>query len=114
MTESGLPLEGAFHPTRNLEIAASAVIFLHGFGASGDDLIDFSGFLAGSLPDTVFYAPDAPEPCEVSPFGRQWFSMDDHDPGLLRRAPAPCLGRWKTCIAASKWRRRAWIPSSTR
>ena len=87
MTLSGLPLEGAFYPTRNLDIATSAVIFLHGFGAGGDDLIDFSAFLSGSLSDTVFYAPDAPEPCEVSPFGYQWFSMEEHDPDMLRRDP---------------------------
>lgn len=87
MTLSGLPLEGAFYPTRNLGPATSVVVFLHGYGASGDDLIDFSAYFTGNLPDTAFYAPDAPEPCEITPFGFQWFSLDAFDPDLLRRDP---------------------------
>lgn len=87
MTRSGLPLEGAFYPTRNLAPARSAVVFLHGYGASGDDLIDFSAFLTGNLPDTAFYAPHAPEPCELAPFGFQWFSLQTYDPEMLRRDP---------------------------
>lgn len=87
MTRSGLPLEGAFYPTRNLAPARSVVVFLHGYGASGDDLIDFSAFLSGNLPDTAFYAPHAPEPCELAPFGFQWFSLRTYDPELLRRDP---------------------------
>lgn len=87
MSLSGLPLEGAFAPTRNLGLAASAVVFLHGYGASGDDLIDCADALSASLPDTVFYAPDAPDPCEISAFGYQWFSMEDYDPEAARRDP---------------------------
>ena len=92
MTLSGLPLEGAFYPTRNLGPATSVVVFLHGYGASGDDLIDFSAYFTGNLPDTAFYAPDAPEPCEITPFGFQWFSLDAFDPEMLRRDP-PTLPR---------------------
>jgi len=92
MTLSGLPLEGAFYPTRNLGPATSVVVFLHGYGASGDDLIDFSAYFTGNLPDTAFYAPDAPEPCEISPLGFQWFSLNAYDPEMLRRDP-PTLPR---------------------
>ncbi|GGB59804.1 phospholipase/carboxylesterase [Tistrella bauzanensis] len=64
------------------------VVFLHGYGADGQDLIGLAPFFAQVLPGTAFYAPDAPEPCEMSPFGRQWFGLDDYDPDLLRREPA--------------------------
>ncbi|MBS0565282.1 MAG: dienelactone hydrolase family protein [Proteobacteria bacterium] len=55
--------------------AASAVVFLHGYGADGADLLGLADPLAEHLPDTVFLAPDAPEPCAGNPFGRQWFPI---------------------------------------
>lgn len=55
--------------------AASMVIFLHGYGADGADLLGLADPLAPHLPDTVFLAPDAPEPCSGNPFGRQWFPI---------------------------------------
>jgi phospholipase/carboxylesterase len=53
--------------------ARSMVIFLHGYGADGADLLGLADPLAPHLPDTLFLAPDAPEPCAGNPFGRQWF-----------------------------------------
>ena len=53
----------------------SAVIFLHGYGADGNDLLGLADPLAPHLPDTLFLAPDAPEPCAGNPFGRQWFPI---------------------------------------
>jgi len=55
--------------------ATSLVIFLHGYGADGADLLGLADPLAPHLPGTVFVAPDAPEPCSGNPFGRQWFSI---------------------------------------
>lgn len=51
------------------------VIFLHGYGADGADLLGLADPLAPHLPGTAFYAPDAPEPCANNPFGRQWFPI---------------------------------------
>lgn len=53
----------------------SVVVFLHGYGADGADLLGLSEPLAQHLPDTAFYAPDAPEPTANNPFGRQWFPI---------------------------------------
>jgi phospholipase/carboxylesterase len=53
----------------------SVVIFLHGYGADGADLLGLADPLAPHLPDTAFHAPDAPEPCAGNPFGRQWFPI---------------------------------------
>lgn len=66
----------------------AAVVFLHGFGADGNDLISLTPFMAQSLPETAFFAPDGPAPCEISPFGRQWFSLEKSDPAYGRRQAA--------------------------
>ncbi|QUS35431.1 alpha/beta hydrolase [Falsirhodobacter algicola] len=55
--------------------ADSMVIFVHGFGANGADLLGLSAPLAPHLPRTVFIAPDAPERCPGSPGGFQWFPI---------------------------------------
>lgn len=53
----------------------SAVIFLHGYGANGADLLGLAEVLGEHLPDTLFLAPDAPEACAGAPFGFQWFPI---------------------------------------
>lgn len=55
--------------------AKSVVIFLHGYGANGADLLGLADPLAPHLPHTAFYAPDAPENCQGNPFGFQWFPI---------------------------------------
>ena len=54
---------------------AALVIFLHGYGADGNDLLGLADPLQPHMPNTVFVAPDAPEPCANNPFGRQWFPI---------------------------------------
>ncbi len=53
----------------------SAVVFLHGYGANGADLLGLVDPLAEHLPDTLFVAPDAPEACAGAPMGFQWFPI---------------------------------------
>lgn len=53
----------------------SAVIFLHGYGANGADLMGLADPLAEHMPDTLFLAPDAPEDCAGAPMGFQWFPI---------------------------------------
>lgn len=55
--------------------AKSLVIFLHGYGADGNDLIGLAPPMGGALADTEFVSPNAPEPCRASPMGRQWFPI---------------------------------------
>jgi phospholipase/carboxylesterase len=50
------------------------VIFLHGVGAKGEDLMPLGKVWARALPQTAFAAPDAPYPFDHGP-GRQWFSI---------------------------------------
>lgn len=53
----------------------SVVVFLHGYGANGADLLSIGNVLADHLPDTMFVAPDAPENCAGAPMGYQWFPI---------------------------------------
>lgn len=55
--------------------ADSLVVFLHGYGADGADLIGLAEPLAPYLPNTRFAAPNAPEPCVNNPMGYQWFPI---------------------------------------
>ncbi len=52
--------------------ATSLVVFLHGYGADGNDLLGLADPLAPHMPDTAFVAPDAPDPCTNNPMGFQW------------------------------------------
>jgi phospholipase/carboxylesterase len=52
------------------------VVFLHGYGADGNDLIAMGQQWQSVLPDAVFVAPHAPQPCAQAPTGRQWFALD--------------------------------------
>ena len=55
--------------------ATSAVVFVHGYGADGADLLGIADPLAPILPETAFFAPDAPDPSVMNPMGRQWFPI---------------------------------------
>jgi phospholipase/carboxylesterase len=72
--------------------AKQLVVFLHGYGADGNDLIEIGRQWRGLLPDAAFVAPHAPEPCAMSPMGRQWFPLTMRDPderwrGVMKARP---------------------------
>lgn len=48
------------------------VVFLHGLGSNGADLMTFADYWATSMPDVAFSAPSAPTPCPDAPGGFQW------------------------------------------
>ncbi len=64
--------------------ADALVVFLHGYGASGADLMGLADLLRPVLPQALFVAPDAPFVCGQNPAGFEWFDLQDADPG--RRA----------------------------
>ncbi len=51
------------------------IVFVHGYGADGNDLIGLADPLAEHLPDAVFHAPNAPQRCTGNPMGFQWFPI---------------------------------------
>jgi phospholipase/carboxylesterase len=53
----------------------SLVVFLHGYGADGPDLLGLADPLADHLPDTAFAAPNGPERSTANPMGFQWFPI---------------------------------------
>jgi phospholipase/carboxylesterase len=68
------------------------VVLCHGVGADGHDLIDLAPHWAAALPHAAFAAPDAPEPYDQAPFGRQWFSLADRTPARLAAGAAVAAG----------------------
>ena len=70
------------------------VILLHGLGADGNDLIGLAPYWARLLPEAEFLSPNAPFPCDMAPYGYQWFSSQDRSPEAVLggvRAAAPIL-----------------------
>ena len=72
--------------------AKQLIVFLHGYGADGNDLIEIGKQWRASLPDAAFVSPHAPEPCGASPMGRQWFPLTMRDPderwrGVVKARP---------------------------
>lgn len=70
----------------------SLVVLLHGLGADGNDLISLAPLWSRFLPRTHFVSPHAPFPCDMAPYGRQWFSLQDRTPervvaGVAAAAP---------------------------
>ena len=59
------------------------VVFLHGYGADGKDLIDLANPFAMAMPNASFISPDAPNPCAMSPSGREWFPIDQIPTGAI-------------------------------
>jgi len=77
------PLRG---PAREL------IVLCHGYGADGNDLIALGREWQRALPHAGFASPHAPERCEQSPSGFQWFGLARLDPhetqaGVERAAP---------------------------
>jgi len=73
--------------------ARQLVVFLHGYGADGNDLIEIGRAWQGLLPDAAFVSPHAPRPCGQAPAGREWFPLTFRDPnerwsGVNAAAPA--------------------------
>ncbi len=60
--------------------ARQLVVFLHGYGADGNDLIDIGRAWQPALPDAAFVSPHAPNPCAQAPVGREWFGLTFRDP----------------------------------
>ena len=78
-------IDGPRLPPARGGAAKSLVIFLHGYGADGNDLIGLGREWSGILPETAFVSPHAPEACAMSPAGRQWFDLTLRDPSEYKR-----------------------------
>ena len=89
-----ITLSGPIHKAASGGAPRRLVVLLHGLGADGNDLIALAPVWAPLLPDAEFLSPNAPFPCDMAPFGRQWFSLQDRSPDAILagvRAAAPFL-----------------------
>lgn len=89
---TGPRLEPESAPARRL------VVFLHGYGADGNDLIELGRQWRRLLPDAAFVAPHAPQPCAGAPMGRQWFALSAA--ALNPDDPRGEAERWRGVVAA--------------
>jgi phospholipase/carboxylesterase len=55
------------------------VIFCHGVGSDGQDLIGLSSYFAKVLPDAQFISPNGPQAFDMGSSGYQWFSLNNPD-----------------------------------
>lgn len=61
------------------------VVFCHGYGADGNDLIGLAQHWQRLLPTAAFVSPHAPERCAMSPMGYQWFGITRLQPEEMQR-----------------------------
>jgi phospholipase/carboxylesterase len=86
-------LDGPRLEPRGAGAARQLVVFLHGYGADGHDLIELGRAWQNLMPQAAFVSPHAPEPCAQAGAGRQWFPLFTRDPterwtGCNKAAPA--------------------------
>src|SRR5258708_35509099 len=67
------------------------VVFLHGYGANGDDLIELGRQWRALMPEAAFVSPHAPDRAPGAPMGRQWFALSNRSPPA---GPSGGGGRW--------------------
>ena len=68
------------------------IIFLHGYGANGHDLISIGNAWHNELPNTMFISPNAPFDCPWGNNAYQWFELTSISPesiedGLNKAGP---------------------------
>lgn len=85
-------LDGPRRPPANGGPARRLVIFAHGYGSNGDDLIGLAPAFAEALPDAAFVSPNAPDGVPGYAGGFQWFPITRLDPtetarGVCEAAP---------------------------
>lgn len=78
-------LDGPRMPPKRGGKPDSLVIFLHGYGSNGADLISLAPYWADVLPGAAFVSPNAIEPVPMAPGGYQWFPISNLDPHLMEQ-----------------------------
>ena len=64
--------------------SSQLIVFLHGYGADGKDLIDLANPFSMAMPNASFISPDAPKACSMSPSGREWFPIEQVPTGAIK------------------------------
>ena len=69
-------------PENNVKIK-NAIILLHGYGGSGEDISSLTFNWKRHLPNTVFICPNGHETCSINPSGFQWFDLTKEDKAYI-------------------------------
>ena len=78
-------------PDKNSDVK-NAIVFLHGYGANGKDLISIGHEWKDKLKNTIFISPNAPFNCDWGGDAYQWFDLTSTAPekigeGLEKAGP---------------------------
>lgn len=70
----------------------NAIVFLHGYGANGNDLINIGAEWKDKMKNTLFVSPNAPFQCDWGGDAYQWFDLTSISPenigeGLKKAGP---------------------------
>lgn len=82
------PIDGPRLPPRDGSKPRKLVIFLHGYGSNGKDLIGLGQHWARDLPHVQWVSPNAPDPVPGAPDGYQWFPISNLDPDRIEAGAA--------------------------
>ncbi|MFY0636640.1 alpha/beta hydrolase [Maricaulis maris] len=82
------PIDGPRLAPRDGSKPKKLVIFLHGYGSNGQDLIGLGQHWARDLPHVQWVSPNAPDPVPGAPDGYQWFPISNLDPDRIEAGAA--------------------------
>ena len=83
-----MKLDGPRLSPHNGQAPKKLVIFLHGYGSNGQDLIGLGQQCARALPNVQWVSPNAPDPVPGAPNGYQWFPISNLDPDRIESGAA--------------------------
>jgi phospholipase/carboxylesterase len=68
------------------------IVFLHGYGSNGADLISLAPYWARALPHAQFISPNAPEGVPGMGGAYQWFGLSSPDPARMEAGAKKAAG----------------------
>jgi phospholipase/carboxylesterase len=83
-------LDGPRIEPRSGGAARQLVVFLHGYGADGNDLIEIGRAWQSLMPTAAFVSPHAPNPCGQGGPGREWFPLSNRAMSERWRGTTTC------------------------
>lgn len=104
------PLDGPRLAPAGGGAATSLVVFAHGYGSNGEDLISLAPYLARALPGAAFVSPNAPTQTAGAPGGYEWFPITRLDPVLMAQGARAAAGSLDGFVDAELARHR--LPAS--
>jgi len=91
--------------------ARQLVVFVHGYGADGNDLLEIGRAWQVWMPNAAFVSPHAPRPCGQAPTGREWFPLTFRNPDE-RWTGVNAAGPGLASFLDAELQRRALPPSA--